>query len=65
MGQVDLRAPVVSHRGCMDRVYLAARPDLKFIFIDLNANFKKLCLELGVSNLGEPNFVGFIMKCTI
>ena len=35
------------------------------IFIDFNANFKNLYLELGVSNLGEPNFVGFILKCSI
>ena len=34
-------------------------------FIDLNTNFKNSYLELGVSKWSEPNFVGFIMKCSI
>ena len=39
--------------------------DFLIYFIDLNACFKNSYLELGVSNLGEPNFVGFLMKCSI
>ena len=34
-------------------------------FLDFCANFGKSYLELGVSNFGEPNFVGFLMKCSI
>ena len=50
--------------GCTKQV----NPVLCFSLIDfpeMLTNFKKLYLELGLSNLGEPNFVGFIMKCTI
>ena len=36
-----------------------------FMFLDLNACFKNSILKLGVSNFGEPNFVGFLMKCSI
>ena len=40
--------------------------DFSFIyFLDFVANFKNLYLKLGVSKWGDPNFVGFIMKCTI
>ena len=45
--------PAVSHSGCIDRVHLVVAPGWK------------LYLELGVSKWGEPNFVGFILKCTI
>ena len=34
-------------------------------FLDFLANFGKSYLELGMSNFGEPNFVGFLMKCSI
>ena len=40
--------------------------DFSFIyFLDVGANFKNLYLELGVSKWGDPNFAGFIMKCSI
>ena len=38
---------------------------LLYVFTDLNANFKNQYLVLGVSKWGDPNFAGFIMKCTI
>ena len=45
----------------------SARVNLIFFiyFIDFVANLQKLYLELGVSKWGEPNFFGFILKCTI
>ena len=69
-GTVDLWAPAVSHRGCMDRVYLAVAPGWKFdfslfVFPDFVANLQKSYLELRVSKWGDPNFVGFFMKCNI
>ena len=41
--------------------------DLIFLiyFTDLNACFKNSYLKLGVSTFGEPNFVSFILKCSI
>ena len=39
--------------------------DFLIYFPDLNACFKNSYLKLGVSNFGEPNFVGFHMKCSI
>ena len=52
------------------RVHLAVAPDIKFdflliFFIDLVTKLKNSYLELGESKWGEPNFVRFIMKCTI
>ena len=41
------------------------RIDFLIYFIDLNAYFKNSYLKLGVSNFGEPNFVSFILKCSI
>ena len=50
-------------------MHLAVELDLEFnffiYFLDFVANFKNPYLELGVSKLGDPNFVEFIMKCTI
>ena len=39
--------------------------DFLIVFIDLNACFKNSYLKLGVSKWGEPNFVGFIMECSM
>ena len=69
-GRVDPQAPTVSHHGCIDWVHLVVAPEWKFdflylFFIDFVANLQKLYLELGVSKWGEPNFVGFILKCNI
>jgi hypothetical protein len=36
-----------------------------FVFQDLNACFKNSYLKLGVSNFGEPNFIGFLIKYSI
>ena len=52
----DQRAPSVSLS--LSLIFL-------FVFIDLNTRFKNSYLELRVSKLSEPNFVGFIMKYTI
>ena len=54
VGPVNLRAPTVSRRGCIDRVYLAVAPSWKFdfslfVFLDFVANLQKSYLELGVS----------------
>ena len=35
------------------------------LFSEIDSNFKNSYLELRVSKLSEPNFVGFILKCTI
>ena len=47
------------------RISVCIRFDFLNYFTDLNACFKNSYLELGVSNFGEPNFVGFLMKCSI
>ena len=70
MGHVDCGPPLSAPLGALDRVHLTARPDLKFdfslfVFLDFVANLQKSYLELGVSKWGDPNFVGFFMKCTI
>ena len=36
-----------------------------YSFLEIDSNFKNSYLEIGVSKLSEPNFVGFITKCTI
>ena len=59
-GFADKRAPLTAGPICQSVCSL-----IFLFFIDLNTCFKKSYLELGVSKLSEPNFVGFIMKCTI
>jgi len=54
VGPINLCAPIVSHCGCIDRVYLAIAPGWKFdlslfVFLDFVANLQTSYLELGVS----------------
>ena len=70
MGPIDRGAQLSAPLGALGWVHLAAGPDLKFVFslfvfLDFVANLQKSYLELGASKWGDPNFVGFLMKCTI
>ena len=56
VGPINPRGPAISQ---------SFKCFLYFCFTDLNANFKNPYLVLGVPKWGDPNFVGFIMKCTI
>ena len=54
--------------GVLDRVHVVYFGFLNFslfIFTDFVANLQKSYVELGMSKLSAPNFVGFITKCTI
>ena len=53
--------------GVVSRVHVAILVLNVFLysFSEIDSNFKNSFLELGVSKLSEPNFIGFIMKCTI
>ena len=56
-GRVDLRAPAVSHCGCIDRVHLAVAPEWKFDFLYLFftyfvANLKKIISRAQIIQIG-------------
>ena len=67
-GQLTCGTHVSVVVGALDGVHVVYFGFLNFslfIFTYFVANLQKSYVELGMSKLSAPNFVGFITKCTI